>query len=135
MSRSPMFDDYVTIVSVYMPMSDVDMLVYNVDVPVNNVDAVNYSILYKALTSSHLLCTLNYWRLGDLLYKKCSWRDFYLAVLSTVWKETHAYSLNGIHLICVIRQTAKLKSPPNIPCYIITLVVKFILGYQNIPIL
>ena len=26
---------------------------------------------------------------GDLLYK-CSWRDFYLAVLSTVWKETHA---------------------------------------------
>ena len=35
---------------------------------------------------------------GDLLYK-CSWRDFYLAILSTVWKETHAYSLNGVHLI------------------------------------
>ena len=26
-------------------------------------------------------------------------RFFYLAILSTVWKETHAYSLNGIHLI------------------------------------
>ena len=35
---------------------------------------------------------------GDLLLK-CSWQDFYLAILSTVWKETHAYSLNGVHLI------------------------------------
>ena len=43
---------------------------------------------------------------------------FYLAFLSTVWKETNAYSLNGIHLIWqysiyVIRQTVKLKLPQN----------------------
>ena len=30
---------------------------------------------------------------------KYNWRDLYLAILSTVWKVTHAYSLNGIHLI------------------------------------
>ena len=35
--------------------------------------------------------------LGDLLYKS-TWRDFKLAVMSTVWKETHAYGLNGLHL-------------------------------------
>ena len=38
--------------------------------------------------------------------------------LSTVWKETHAYSLNGILLIgniYAIRQTTKLKPLPNIP--------------------
>ena len=35
---------------------------------------------------------------GDLL-QKYSWRDFYLAILSTVRKETHAYSLNDVHLI------------------------------------
>ena len=28
----------------------------------------------------------------DLLYK-WNWRHFYLVILSTVWKETHAYSL------------------------------------------
>ena len=50
----------------------------------------------------------NIWRL-------LSWQNFYLLILSTVWKETHAYSLNGIHLSWLIRQTAKLKSPPNIP--------------------
>ena len=26
-------------------------------------------------------------------------RDFYLAFLISVWIETHAYSLNGVHLI------------------------------------
>ena len=42
-------------------------------------------------------------------------------VLSTVWKETHAYSLNGVLLIWrYLRdfakgQTAKLKPPPNMP--------------------
>ena len=33
---------------------------------------------------------------GDSLYKS-NWRDFKLVVLSNVWKETHAYSLNGVH--------------------------------------
>ena len=48
----------------------------------------------------------NMWRFA----LKCSWQDFYLAILSTVWKETHAYSLNGVHLIWryyVIHQTTK----------------------------
>ena len=32
---------------------------------------------------------------GDSL-QKCYWQDFKLVVLSIVWKETHAYSLNGV---------------------------------------
>ena len=39
-----------------------------------------------------------------------------MAALSTVWKETHAYSLNGIHLIWqYLHDLPKLKLPPNIP--------------------
>ena len=38
-----------------------------------------------------------------------------LVFLSTVWTEIHAYSLNGVHLIYMIRQTVKLKPLPNIP--------------------
>lgn len=53
---------------------------------------------------------------GDSL-QKCYWQDFKLVVLSIVWKETHAYSLNGIatfNLAIIIRdsmihQTAKFK--------------------------
>ena len=30
---------------------------------------------------------------------KWYWRCFNLAVLSTVWKQIHTYSLNGVHLI------------------------------------
>ena len=42
---------------------------------------------------------------------------FLIGGLSTVWTETYAYSLNGIHFgdFDVICQTAKLKLPPNIP--------------------
>ena len=38
---------------------------------------------------------LHYTKFGAIRY----WRDFKLAVLSTVWKETHAYSINGIDRI------------------------------------
>ena len=46
--------------------------------------------------SDYRICKIigesNIWRFA----LKCSWRDFYLAILSTLWKETHAYSLNGV---------------------------------------
>ena len=43
----------------------------------------------------------NYWQVGSLAirYKNAIGEVFNLAVLNTVWKETHAYSLNGVHLI------------------------------------
>ena len=36
--------------------------------------------------------------LDDLL-NECYWQDFKLVVLSTVWKETHACSINSVRLI------------------------------------
>ena len=39
---------------------------------------------------------------------KCYWQDFKLTVLSTVWEETYACSLNGVHLIW-----QSLQKPPN----------------------
>ena len=43
----------------------------------------------------------NYWQVGYLVIhcKNAIGEIFNLAVLSTVWKEIHAYSLNGVHLI------------------------------------
>ena len=61
----------------------------------------------------------NYWRVKYLV--ACSnnamnWWDFKLVDFSTVWKETHTCSINGLIILNDIRQTAKLKSPPNKSC-------------------
>ena len=37
---------------------------------------------------------------GGLLIKRC-WRDFKLAVLNTVWRETHACSILGLIMVQV----------------------------------
>ena len=52
-----------------------------------------------------LIGGLNIWKFA---LKMQLARLSYLAILNTLWKETHAYSLNGIHLdVYVIRKTAK----------------------------
>ena len=58
----------------------------------------------------------NYWRVKYLVV--CSnnatyWWDFKLVDFSTIWKEIHACSINGLIILYEICQIAKLKSPPN----------------------
>ena len=51
----------------------------------------------------------NYWWVKYLMIcLKCYWQDFKLTVLSTVWEETYACSINGVHLIW-----QSLQEPPN----------------------
>ena len=56
----------------------------------------------------------NIWRFA----LKMQLARFLFGDLSTVWKETHAYSLNGVHLIW-----RSIRDSPNIPCirYVVAL--------------
>ena len=53
-----------------------------------------FIILYTyTINTIKIICRI----IGEL--KKCYWPDFKLVVLSAVGKETHACSMNGMHLI------------------------------------
>ena len=67
-------------------------MLYSFDNAVRSYTTVQLYFMYR-------IPTWNYWRVEYLAihFKNAVGEIFYLVVLNTVWKETYAYSLIGVH--------------------------------------